>query len=263
MECRRAQARRHFSFWGREVDIDITTLHYVYIGVAAFLVGFTKTSVGGVGILAVLLMALAIPGKASPGVLLPMAFAADIMAIIYYRRSCQWQILLKLLPLTLIGVGVGFLFMHLVPDTNFERIIGWTILVMLLLDLGMSDAVRAHMRGRLMTGIAGVMAGAASMVANAAGPIFGIYLLQMGLTKSEFVGTRSWFFLVLNVAKLPLSAQLGLITIPSLTLNLMYFPVIVIGAIAGYKTLKYINIDLFKWLIRIAALIAAMRLILT
>ncbi len=243
--------------------MDISTLHYFYIGLAAFLVGLTKTSIGGVGILAVLLMALAIPGKASPGVLLPMLIAADIMAVIYYRRSCQWGILLKLVPLTLVGLALGYAILRFAPDTNFERVIGWTILVMLVLDLAMGEGVRAHMRGRVMTGITGVLAGAASMLANAAGPIFGIYLLQMGLTKSEFVGTRSWFFLALNIAKLPLSAQLGLITIPSLTLNLMYLPVILIGAVSGYKFLKYINIDLFKWLIRIAAMVAALRLILT
>jgi len=61
------------------MTVDISTLQYFYIGLAAFLVGFTKTSVGGVGILAVLLMAMAIPGKASPGVLLPMLIAADII----------------------------------------------------------------------------------------------------------------------------------------------------------------------------------------
>lgn len=243
--------------------MDLTALHYLYIGLAAFLVGFTKTSVGGVGILAVLLMALAIPGKASPGVLLPMLIAADIMAVIYYRRSCQWHILLKLLPLTLVGVGIGFVFLRLVPDTNFERIIGWIILAMLAMDFAMSEGFRQHMSGRVMTGIAGALAGAASMVANAAGPIFGVYLLQMGLTKSEFVGTRSWFFLGINIAKLPLAMQLGLVTSQSLTLNLMYLPVILIGAVAGYKVLEYINISLFKWLIRIAALVAATQLILT
>lgn len=243
--------------------MDLIPLHYFYIGLAAFLVGFTKTSVGGVGILAVLLMALAIPGKASPGVLLPMLIAADIMAVIYYRRSCQWHILLKLLPPTVIGLGLGYLILRLVPDANFERIIGWIILAMLALDFAMSEGFRRHMRGQIMTGIAGALAGAASMVANAAGPIFGVYLLQMGLKKAEFVGTRSWFFLAINIAKLPLAAQLGLVTSQSLTLNLFYLPVILIGAVTGYKILKYININLFKWLIRVAALVAAMRLVLT
>ncbi len=242
--------------------MDMTALQLVYFGLAAFLVGVTKTSVGGVGILAVLLMALAVPGKASPGVLLPMLIAADIMAVIYYRRACQWDILLKLLPLALVGIAVGFVILRTVPDTHFERIIGWTILAMLALDFGMSDALRKHMSGPAMTSVAGVLAGAASMIANAAGPIFGVYLLQMGLSKAAFVGTRSWFFLVLNVLKVPVAAQLGLITVPSLTLNLTFLPVIIIGAVVGYKVLKYINIDVFKWLIRFSALAAALRLIL-
>jgi len=46
--------------------LDLSDLDYGYIALPALLVGFTKASVGGVGILAVLLMALAIPGKASP-----------------------------------------------------------------------------------------------------------------------------------------------------------------------------------------------------
>ncbi|MCK4712117.1 MAG: hypothetical protein KAT26_04485 [Marinosulfonomonas sp.] len=54
-----------------------------------------------------------------------------------------------------------------------------------------------------------------------------------------------------------------MVTSQSLTLNLMYLPVILIGAVAGYKVLEYINISLFKWLIRIAALVAATQLILT
>jgi len=241
---------------------DLNTAQLAYIALAAFLVGFTKTSVGGVGILAVLLMALAIPGKASPGVLLPMLIAADIMAVYYFRRACQWPILIRLLPHVAVGLGLGYLILRLAPDFNFEKIIGATILVMLALDLGLSQSARHHIRGRVMTALTGAVAGAASMVANAAGPVFGIYLLQMGLNKAQFVGTRSWFFLVINVAKLPLAANLGLVTTQSLTLNLIYLPVILIGAVLGYRFLGYINVSLFKTLIRIAALVAAIRLIL-
>lgn len=241
---------------------DLNAIQLLYIGLAALLVGLTKTSIGGVGILGVLLMALAIPGKASPGVLLPMLIAADIMAVLYYRRHCQWPLLLKLVPYTALGVGLGYLVLLLAPDFNFEKIIGVTILAMLGLDLTLSEAAKIHVRGRVVTGLTGVLAGAASMVANAAGPVFGIYLLQMGLNKAEFVGTRSWFFLLINIAKLPLAVQLGLVTIQSLTLNLMYLPVILIGAVLGYKILAYINISLFTLLIRLAVLVAAARLIL-
>lgn len=241
--------------------MELIPLQYLYIGLAAFLVGFTKTSVGGVGILAVLLMALAIPGKASPGVLLPMLIAADIMAVLYYRRECQWGILLKLLPFTLVGIIIGYAFLRVAPDVNFEKIIGWIILTMLGMDLFLTSNMKNRMQGPILTGIVGAFAGASSMIANAAGPVFGVYLLQLNLKKSEFVGTRSWFFLVINIIKVPLAVNLDLVTPETLTLNVMYLPVILLGAVLGYKFLTYINIRVFGILIRIAVLAAAMRLI--
>jgi uncharacterized protein len=242
------------------LELSLTGL--TYIGLAALLVGFTKTSVGGVGILAVLLMALAIPGKASPGVLLPMLVAADIMAVIYYRRSCQWRILFRLLPPTALGVVIGYLTVGLIPELVFARIIGGVILLMLLLELFVLGRGRLQRGNLWFTGIVGIFAGIATMIANAAGPVFGIYLLQMGLTKQEFVGTRSWFFLLVNLFKLPFSAGLGLITTETLKLDLMALPLILLGAFLGYKVLGYINLALFKWLIRAAVLLAATRLIL-
>ena len=239
-------------------------LAYLYIGLAAFLVGFTKTSVGGVGILAVLLMALAIPGRESPGVLLPMLIAADIMAVIYYRRSCQWHLLVRLAPATLVGVVLAWGLLASTSAISFDygRFIGWVILAMLALDLLLSEGLRRLVHGRALTALIGSLAGTASMLANAAGPIFGIYLLQMGLTKAEFVGTRSWFFLLINIAKLPFAVILGITTPQSLSLNLAYLPVILLGAFLGKILLEYINLALFKTLIRIAVLVAAIRLIL-
>ncbi len=107
----------------------------------------------------------------------------------------------------------------------------------------------------------GLTAGIATMLANAAGPIFAIYLLQMGMEKKQFVGTRSWFFLIINVLKIPFSADLGLITIETLKLNAMSTPCIIFGAYLGYIFLKRINLSLFKGLIRIAIVFAAVKLI--
>ncbi len=212
--------------------------------------------------MSVLLMALAIPGPTSPGVLLPMLIAADIMAVIYYRCACQWRILLRLIPPAIIGVALAWWFLSSTSGYDFSKLIGWVILAMLALDILITEALRAMVRGRVLTGIIGSLAGAASMVANAAGPIFGIYLLQIGLNKSEFVGTRSWFFLLINVIKLPFAIGLGITTSQSLTLNLYYLPIILLGAYLGKILLNHINLKLFKTLIRLAVLLAAARLIL-
>ncbi len=242
--------------------MELSALQAGYIAAAALLVGFTKTSVGGVGILAVLLMALAVPGKASPGVLLPMLIVADIFAVVYYRRHCDWKILVRIFPATAVGIAVGYLIVDAIPARVFEIVIGGIILAMLVMGLGIEKYRPAFSSGGVWAGAVGLVAGIVTMIANAAGPVFGIYLLQLGLNKQSFVGTRSWLFLVINIFKVPFSASLGLITVDSLLLNLMTVPLIFLGAYLGFRVLKLINLELFKWLIRAAALVAAFRLIL-
>lgn len=241
--------------------MDLTLVDYGTIVAAALIVGFTKTSVGGVGILAVLLMAMAIPGKASPGVLLPMLIVADIFAVIYYRRHSDWSILLKIFPATAVGIIIGYFIVDLIPQEVFEKAIGVIILAMVAMGFILERYKQTFATSGLWTQIVGTLAGIVTMIANAAGPVFGIYLLQMGLTKESFVGTRSWYFLLLNIFKVPFSINLGLITVDSLKLNLTMVPVIFIGAYLGFRFLQMINLNIFNWLIRITALVAAFRLI--
>ncbi|MBL4806957.1 MAG: sulfite exporter TauE/SafE family protein [Rhodobacteraceae bacterium] len=241
--------------------MDLTALDYTYILLAALIVGFSKTAIGSIGILAVVLMTIAIPGKDSPGVLLPMLIVADIFAVIYYRRDCRWDILIKLFPLTAVGIVIGYFSLKFIPAAFFPPAIGVIILVMLVVELGLTDGRNTKLGGALLTGFVGIFAGIATMVANAAGSIFEIYLLQMGLTKKDFVGTRSWYFLIVNIFKIPFSANLGLLTAESLKLNLMYIPVIFIGAFLGVKVVSYLNLNVFKWVIRVAVVVSAVRLI--
>ncbi len=241
--------------------LDITILQIVYFGTAAALIGFTKTTVGGVGILAVLLAALAFPGKVSAGIVLPMLIAADVVAVMYYRRDCQWHILFKLFPAAVAGIVLGFFIADLVPIDLFQKLIGLIILIGLVLSLMVETLKLKPNSSWPVTSVVGIIAGAASMIANAAGPVFGIFLLQVGLTKEKFVGTRSWYFLILNIVKVPFFLQLGTVNAQTLILDLYALPLVFFGAWLGVKVLKLLNITMFKWLIRIAAIIAAIRLL--
>ena len=71
------------------------------------------------------------------------------------------------------------------------------------------------------------------MMANAAGPIFSLYALAIGLPKFEFVGTSAWFFFIMNLVKVPFSYGLGLIHGPTLRLNLVLLPPILLGIFIG------------------------------
>ncbi|MEJ2155729.1 MAG: sulfite exporter TauE/SafE family protein [Desulfobacteraceae bacterium] len=153
----------------------------ISIAISAFLVGFSKTSVGSLGIVVVPLIALAVPGPESTGLLLPMLAMADVLAVIAYHRSCEWTVFRRIFPLTAIGVVIGYLIMDRLPRDIFGSILGALILFMLAVGWMLEKRPVSPTGNRIITWVVGICAGISTMVANAAGPLMGIYLLQQGL----------------------------------------------------------------------------------
>lgn len=83
-------------------------------------------------ILVVKLMALAIPGPESTGFALPMMVMAGLIAVFFYRYSCEWAIIFRIFPVTAIGVGLGYLVMDSLPKQVFNPVLGGIILGMLI-----------------------------------------------------------------------------------------------------------------------------------
>jgi hypothetical protein len=100
-------------------------------------------------------------------------------------------------------------------------------------------------------------------MANAAGPIMIIYLLAMRLPKTEFIGTGALYFFIGNWVKVPFFLSLNLITIESLKFDLMLFPAIAVGAVAGVLILKRIPQKAFKTVVEGLAVIASLHLLLS
>ena len=88
-------------------------------------------------------------------------------------------------------------------------------------------------RNRVAAGVYGTLGGFTTMVANAAGPVMSMYFLAARFPVKEFLGTAAWFFAIVNVSKVPFSIGLGLITVPSLLLDLVLVPAVVVGVLLG------------------------------
>jgi hypothetical protein len=107
----------------------------------------------------------------------------------------------------------------------------------------------------------GLVTGISTMIANAAGPIATLYLLLVGLPKKEFIATMAWLFLFVNLAKVPFSLALGLISVESFTLNLILLPAVAAGLLAGRLFIERLPQRLFMWIILSFAAISAVKLI--
>ena len=120
---------------------------------------------------------------------------------------------------------------------------------------GADRAVNPHRsaRARLTARAYGVAGGFTTMVANAAGPVMSLYLLSAGFRKLSFLGTSAWFFLIVNVCKVPFSAGLGLIDRDALVLDAALLPCVLPGALLGRICVGRLPQRLFERLVLAAA----------
>lgn len=246
-----------------ETIYHISFSQYLILIFSSFLIGLSKTGIPGLGLLAISLSTIALPAKASTGIILIILICGDIFAVIYYKRSAVWKHLLRFFPFAFTGIFIGYLLMERIKDEQLKPAIGIIILVMLGLNYLWKKKNDITIPQKwYFAAVLGLIAGITTMLANAAGPIMIIYLLAMNLDKKEFVGTNAWYFFIGNLFKVPFSIKLGLINLSSLKLNFILLPGIIIGAITGILILKKIPARLFTIIVEVLTIIAAIKLII-
>jgi len=232
----------------------------------AFLVGFSKTGIPGLGILSVAIFALVFPARESVGLVLVILICGDIVAISTYRRDASWSHLLRLFPWAAAGVVLGYFALGRVDDIQMRHLIGVILLGLVVFQYIRSrrpvDSDNEAQPARpWLAPVAGITAGFTTMVANAAGPVMVLYLLAMRLPKIVFVGTAAWYFFALNVFKVPFSASLGLINPSSLGVSLLLGPFAMAGALVGRPVVERLNQRLFELIALALTFVAALLMI--
>ncbi len=231
---------------------------------AAAGIGVSKSGLPGISLLHVVLFAHLFPGLESTGIVLPMLIAGDVGAVLLFRRHAQWRHVARTLPPAVIGVVAGWWWMGRLREAPFEPVIGGIVLTLALLQAWRDrnpDLWRNLPHSRGFAWSMGFVAGVTTMLANAAGPVMALYLLAVALPRHEFVGTAAWFFLIINVIKVPFSAQLGLISPSTLAINGILLPAIAAGLLLGKCIIHRIPQKAFELLILGFAVIASLRLL--
>lgn len=187
----------------------------------------------------------------------------DLIAIFQYGKQGKFSDVLKLLPAAVIGIIVGAVTGNYLDDKQFKALLGVVVLVCLglLVYREVAKRVLPLPKNPIFHWLVGAVSGFASMVGNAAGPIFNVYLLSQDLTKNKMIGTTAWFFLLMNVVKLPFHISMwGTVTWESLRYMLLMIPFIAFGSLLGISFVRKINETWYKRIIMIMTAIAAVRL---
>ena len=239
-------------------------MQWVAACAAAFIIGVSKTGIPGIGILAVTVLAMAFPAKLSVGVMLPMLIVGDVFAAIYYRRKPRWDILRRIIPPAAVGIVAGYFVMGAISGEALRPVIGGIALGLLTLqalsDVGVFTMERVPHHWAFAWVLA-TSAGVVTMLSNAAGPIMMVFFLAMQLDKYRFIGSIAWYFLLLNLFKVPFFIALDMISVKSLLFDATLAPVILIGAGLGLLAPKLIPERPFRWVIMILAASAAVKLL--
>jgi uncharacterized membrane protein YfcA len=232
--------------------------------VAALLVGFAKTAVGGLASISVAIFASVMPARESTAAILLLLLTGDLVAVWHYRRNADWPLLRRLVPMVLPGLALGALFLAIVDDTVLRRSIGVLLLVLGMLQLLLywrspdSTRVGGSRAAAFGTGLA---AGFTTMTANAAGPVMTLYLVAQGVEKRRFLGTSALFFFGVNLCKIPFSAGLGLFTSNTLQRTLLLVPWVLLGAWAGLHGAKRLSQRRFDQAVLATTIVSAVVLV--
>ena len=229
--------------------------------IVAVIIGIGKTGIGGIVLLAIPILASAFGAIESTGLMLTMFLIGDVFAVRAYARHGKWEEIRKLLPPALAGLALGSLVGRFINDQQFKYLIASIVLACLVAMVWQEvkgDQIKVP-QARWFAILIGVLSGFATMIGNAAGPIFAIYLLAIRLNKQNYLGTTAWFFLMINLLKLPLQVFVWHnITWSTAILAIAALPVIFIGTRIGIWVIRKLPEKAFRYLvIAMTAVVAA------
>lgn len=227
------------------------------MGLCAMGIGMAKTGLGGLGMVVVPVMANIFGAKSSTGILLILLILADFFGVRYYHMHADIRQLVKLIPSTIFGILTGVLIGDILSDVDFQFLLGAVIISGALIMV-----IKVDIKENNLFSIAvGFLGGFITMIGNAAGPIMSIYFLSMGFDKNKFIGTAAWFFLFVNLLKVPMHVFIWkTIDLNILLFDLSLFPFILVGAVTGVWIVKKIPERPYKIFVIVSVILSTFNL---
>lgn len=214
---------------------------------AVLLSGISKGGFGGgLGILAVPLMAMTVSPIEAAAIMAPVLCAMDVFGLRSYWGTWHRRLTLLLIPGAFVGMALAAVTFGTIDEASIRLIIGGIALVFALNYWLQSVAplTRIPMPARLGP-VVGAVSGFTSFIAHAGGTPVQVFLLAQNLDKTLYVGTTVVFFTVINYIKLVPYAGLGLFTWPNLMAALVLAPLAPLGMWLGFRLHGRVAQELF------------------
>jgi hypothetical protein len=242
--------------------IEHTPLVVAIAVVSAFTVGLSKGGLPSVGTLSVPLLAIAISPMTAAALLLPIYVASDMVGLYLYRRSYSSRNLAILIPSSLVGVLIGWVFSTHLSSVFIGMPVG-AVGVLFCLNAWFGARFRQTAKAAdIPRGLFwGALTGLTSFVSHSGGPTYQMYVLPQHLEKMKFAGTSTILFAIVNAAKIIPYWELKQFSDFDAPLVLRLVPAAILGTIVGKELTQILPDGLFFRIVQITLLLLSLKLI--
>lgn len=229
---------------------------------AVLLMGLAKGGLAGVSIVATPLLALVVPPVQAASIMLPILIVQDVVGVWAFRRTVDWSILKLMLPFATVGILLGYALARFTPDAALELTLGLISAAFGAQRLWVERhaAAPAKPPPTWLAGVLGVATGFTSMVANAGGPTWQVYILPRRLPRDLMIGVTAVFFAIVNWLKTPAFFALGQFTSQTLLTAAVLTPLAVLSTWLGVWVVRRMDGEVFYKVIYVLSIAVGVKL---
>ncbi len=170
-----------------------------------------------------------------------------------------WPQFLKISLFTIIGLGLGFYFLHVLDEEALKHCLGAFLILYAIYALWTAKAppiFPAQWHGGLaaFTGILGGFFGA--LFGGGIGPVYVIYFSALRLRKEAFRATMSTVVLVTGAARIGGYASFGFYRETTGILIAVGLPMVILGSWLGDRLVNRLDPEKFGWFIAVLILLS-------
>ena len=208
-------------------------------------------------------VALVFPPRDALGITLIYLLVGDTVAVSLYWRLAHWQELRKMVWTVLLGILLGGSMLYFLDNDTLGLSIGLIVVLLVSMEPFRPKIYQWSLENpHTARGGSGVLAGIATTIGNAAGPILSLYFLLLKLDKKAFVGTGAIFFMFVNITKIPIFLAQDIFQ-PKYFLSVaLTAPLVFIGAIGGKYFLDWIPQIWFNRIVLVLTAVAGFWLVI-
>lgn len=211
---------------------------------AVILTGLAKGGFAGMGALAMPLLVFAVDPVRAAAILLPILIAQDAVSVWAFRRSVDWRVLAWMLPGSVLGIWLGYVFAAGVSPLAVMAAVGGISALFGAYRLWAERRPvpeEARRWPEWIGSLFGAASGFTSQIAHAGQPPFQFWVLPRVRSRDMLVGTTALYFAAMNWIKVPAYAALGQFTRDNLLASAVLLPLAMLSTAAGVWLVRRIS----------------------